>query len=154
MTDPETKFDVSGLPPEERSAVETFYRAFEGRPDLLDDAVTENWQDIPLVPGQEPGRDGMKPLIAGFGIAFPDAKVLIHEIIATPGRAAVRAVISGTHEGEWFGIAPTGRSFQMPIHEFHYIVDGRLTHTWHLEDWFGWLNQIGAWPAEEQENAR
>lgn len=151
MTDPKTKPDVSGLTPEERDAVETFYRAFGGRPELLDDAVTEDWQDIPLAPGQDPGREAMKPLIAGFGTAFPDAKVSIHEIIGTSGRAAVRAMISGTHKGEWFGIAPTGKSFQMPIHEFHHIADGRLTHTWHLEDWFGWLNQIGAWTADKQE---
>lgn len=38
-----------------------------------------------------------------------------------------------------------GRSFTLALHEFHHIADGRLTHTWHLEDWFGWLNQIGAW---------
>lgn len=145
---------VVGLTPEERQAIETFYRAFEGRPELLDDAVTENWQDIPLAPGQQPGRDGMKPLIAGFGAAFPDAKVSIHEIIGTPGSAAVRAVISGTHKGEWFGIAPTGKCFHMPVHEFHHIADGRLTHTWHLEDWFGWINQVGAWPVKEQEIER
>ncbi|WP_274425246.1 ester cyclase [Chelativorans sp. YIM 93263] len=153
MISQETKPDVSGLLSEDRNAVETFYRAFAGKPDLLDDAVAKDWQDIPLAPGQIPGREGMKPLIAAFGVAFPDAEVSIHEIIGTPGRAAVRATISGTHQGEWFGIAPTGKSFQMPIHEFHHIADGRLTHTWHLEDWFGWLNQVGAWPASPQENA-
>ncbi|GEN24484.1 ester cyclase [Halomonas cupida] len=156
MTDSATKprTQVVGLTPEDRKAIETFYRAFEGRPELLDDAVAENWQDIPLPPGQEAGRDGMKPLIAGFWAAFPDAKVSIHEIIGAPGCAAVRAMISGTHKGEWFGIAPTGKYFHMPIHEFHHIADGRLTHTWHLEDWFGWLNQVGAWPAEEQRIER
>ena len=141
---------VTGLTPEERHAVETFYRAFEGKPDLLDTAVTEDWQDIPLAPHQEPGRDGMKPLIAGFAAAFPDAKVTILEIFGAPGRAAVRGLISGTHRGEWWGLAPPRKPFEMPIHEFHYIANGRLTHTWHLEDWFGWLLQVGAWPVGKQ----
>ena len=133
---------------QERLAIETFYRAFAGEPGLLDQAVAADWQDIPLAPGQAAGREGMKPLIAGFNAAFPDTKVTVHEVIATPGRAAVRAEITGTHKGEWFGIAPTGKAFRMPLHEFHALQDGRITHTWHLEDWFGWLAQVGAWPMQ------
>ncbi|OCP05736.1 MULTISPECIES: ester cyclase [unclassified Ensifer] len=145
--------EISGLAPEDRHALEAFYRAFEGQPDLLDAAVTEDWQDMPLAPQQQPGRDGMKPLIGAFARAFPDAKVEILEIIAAPGRAAVRGRISGTHRGEWFGVAPSNRSFTMPIHEFHHIDRGRLTHTWHLEDWFGWLIQVGAWHPGRSEAA-
>lgn len=141
---------VLGLTAEERAAVETFYKAFEGQPELLNEAVTQDWQDIPLAPGQHPGREGMKPLIDGFKAAFPDTKVKVHEIIGARGRVAVRASISGTHLGDWFGVAATGKSFEMPIHEFHHIADGKLTHTWHLEDWLGWLSQVGAWPAGKQ----
>lgn len=142
--------EVTGLTPAERLAIETLYRAFsEGKPELLDQAVTPDWQDIPLAPGQEPGREGMKSLIAGFLAAFPDAQVTVHEIVGAPGRAAVRAEITGTHKGEWFGVAPTGKPFSMRLHEFHHLENGRLTHTWHMEDWFGWLVQVGAWPVQE-----
>lgn len=144
---------VVGLADDERKAIETLYKSFsEGDPALLDVAVTPDWQDIPLAPHQAPGREGMKPLILGFQAAFPDAKVTVHEMIGGNGRAAVRAEITGTHKGEWFGIAPTNKAFRMPIHEFHAIENGRLTHTWHLEDWFGWLYQVGAWPMKK-ENA-
>ncbi len=145
MAAPQPDTQVFGLTAEERHAVETLYRAFsEHNPDLLDEAVTPDWQDIPLAPQQAPGRDGMKPLIRGFSAAFPDAKVTVHEIIGVSGRAAVRAEISGTHRGEWFGVPATGKAFVLPIHEFHRIENGRLTHTWHMEDWFGWLHQVGA----------
>lgn len=73
----------------------------------------------------------------------------IHDVVGEDGRAAVRAELTGTHTGEWFGVAPTRRSFVMALHEFHRLDEGRLTHTWHLEDWFGWLNQVGAWPTKE-----
>jgi predicted ester cyclase len=137
-----------GLAEAERAAVVTFYRAIgEGRPDLLDDAVTVDWQDIPLAPRQAPGREGIKPLIAGVAAAFCDLRITIHEIIGVLGRAAVRGEMTGTHAGTWLGVSPTGRTFRVTIHEFHAIENGRLTHTWHLEDWFGWLNQAGAWPA-------
>lgn len=141
---------VYGLSPEDRAAVETFYRAFAGRPELLNEALAEDWRDIPLAPGQSPGREGMKPLIEGFTAAFPDAEVTIHEIIGAPGRAGVRAQIAATHTSEWFGVPATGRRFVLALHEFHHIADGRLTHTWHLEDWFGWMNQVGAFPPSKE----
>ena len=140
----------SGLSANDFAAIETFYRAFSGKPELLDEAITPDWQDIPPAPGQAPGRKGMKPLIQGFNAAFPDAKVTVHEIVGARGRAAVRAEITGTHSGEWFGIAPTGRSFSLALHEFHHLESGRLTHTWHLEDWFGWLNQMSVLPQQKE----
>lgn len=142
-----TEAGVFGISAEDRLAVETLYRAFsDGDPDLLDRALTVDWKDIPLAPGQQPGREGMKPLIEGFAASFPDAEVTIHEILGAPGRAAVRAQITATHIGEMLGVAPTKKPFVLALHEFHRIENGRLTHTWHLEDWFGWLNQVGAWP--------
>ena len=150
MTDLQSSAKVAGVSDEERHAIETLYRAFESDADLLDQAVTFDWQDIPLAPGQAPGREGMKPLIRAWQAAFPDTRITVHEIIGASRRAAVRAEITATHVGVWFGVAPTGRAFSIALHEFHALKGGRITQTWHLEDWFGWLNQIGAWPAGEE----
>lgn len=137
----------SSLTEQEIRSIETIYRAFnEKNPDLLDEACTPDWQDIPLLPGQGPGPDGLKQLMPMFLKAFPDLKIVIHEIIGSPGHAGVRASLTGTHLGELFGVAPTGKFVDVAMHEFHHLRDGRLTHTWHLEDWFGMLNRIGAWP--------
>lgn len=154
MTSPVSPPVFFGLSAEEREAIERLYRAFsDGNPDLLDETVTDDWQDIPLAPNQAPGRAGMKPLIRAFTDAFPDLDIDLLEIIGVGGRIAVRGVITGTHRKEWFGIAPTGKSFRMPIHDFHQVIDGRITHTWHLEDWFGWLAQVGALPSASEEAA-
>ena len=104
------------------------------------------------MPGQGPGPDGIKPLIRGFKAAIPDLAITVHDMMIDGDQIGVRAAITGTHTGEWFGVAPTGRAFAITLHEFHRIENGRLTHTWHLEDWFGWLNQVGAWPSNK-ENA-
>lgn len=145
--------DICGLSSQDRAAIETFYRAFAGRPEMLDEVLAEDWQDISMAPNQSPGRDGMKPLIKGFMTAFPDTQIVIHEIIGAPGRAGVRAEINATHTGAWFGIPPTGRRFTLALHEFHHVQDGRLTQTWHLEDWFGWLNQVGASPLNTEKTS-
>lgn len=137
----------NGLTISQQQAIETLYRAFDERnPDLLDQALVPDWQDIPLGPGQQPGLAGMKPIVAMFGAAFPDVKITIQDIFGRDGHVAVRAQITGTHLGEFFGIPATGKPIAIAIHEFHYLTADRITHTWHLEDWFGMLNQIGAWP--------
>ncbi len=141
---------VGGFSAQDRATVETFYRAFAGEPDLLDQVVAPGWQDIPLAPGQGPGPEGIKPLIRAFKEAFPDLAITVHDMIAEGSRIGVRAEITGTHTGTWFGVAPTGRRCTVALHEFHRIENGRLTHTWHLEDWFGWLNQVGAWPKSKE----
>lgn len=138
---------TGALSESEIKCVRTFYRAFsEQKPELLDEAVAPDWQDIPLAPGQGPGPEGFKPLMQYFFGAFPDLNITIHEIVGSAGRAGVRAEITGTQRGEVFGVAPTGKRVSISLHEFHHLKDGRITHTWHLEDWFGMLRQVGAWP--------
>ena len=145
---------INGVSPDERRVIETFYRSFnDQQPDLLDTVCRSDWQDIPLAPGQAGGPGGLKPLIGAFCAAFPDLRITIHEMIGAAGHIAIRAELTAAHRGTWFGIAPTGRKISMALHEFHHLEAGRLTHTWHLEDWFGFLHQVGAWPATRQQVA-
>ena len=139
----------------ERAAVETLYRAFSDKePDLVDDALAADWDDIPLAPGQGLGPQGFKPIIREVIRAFPDVDIAIHDIIQVPGRIGVRAEITGTHRGDLFGIAPTGKVVRFRIHDFHALDGGRVTTTWHLEDWFGLFQQIDRFPALPSEAAK
>lgn len=133
----------------ERLAVETLYRAFsEQSPDLVDTVLAPDWEDIPLAPGQVPGPAGIKPIIRSFADAFPDGRIVIHDVIQTPGRIGVRAEISGTHRGELFGMASTGKQVTFRLHEFHALDGKRITTTWHMEDWFGLFLQLGQFPTQ------
>ena len=131
----------------ERTAVETLYRAFsEQNPDLVDAVLASDWQDIPLAPGQGPGPAGIKPIIRSLAAALPDVRITVHDMVQAPGRIGVRAEISGTHLSDLFGIAPTGKPVSFRLHEFHAVADGRITTTWHMEDWFGLFQQLGQFP--------
>jgi predicted ester cyclase len=133
----------------ERVAVETLYRAFnEQNPDLVDDVLSPEWDDIPLAPGQVPGPEGIKPIIRSFVQAFPDVRITVHDMVQEPGKIGVRAEITGTHQGEFFGIAATGTKVGFRIHEFHVLDNAKLTTTWHMEDWFGLFLQLGQFPAQ------
>ncbi len=131
----------------ERQAVETLYRAFsENNPDLVDSVLAADWDDIPLAPGQGPGPEGIKPIIRSLADAFPDVRIVIHDMVQAPGQIAVRAEIAGTHLGELFGIAATGKQVSFRLHEFHALENGRVVTTWHMEDWFGLFLQLGQFP--------
>ncbi|RCV86848.1 ester cyclase [Billgrantia montanilacus] len=133
----------------ERQAVETFYRAFSDKnPDLVDEVLAPTWDDIPLAPGQGAGPDGIKPIIRSVIQAFPDVQITIHGMIQEPGKIGVRAEISGTHRGDLFGIAPTGKRVSFRLHEFHSLNGKQITTTWHMEDWFGLFIQLGQFPQQ------
>jgi predicted ester cyclase len=130
----------------------TLYEAFSGKPELLDAVLADDWDDIPLVPGQGPGRAGAKTLIEELSKAFSDFRVVVEEIIGARGddgngTVGVRTTMYGVHTGEFFGIAPTGRQTQIRTHDFHQIVDGRVVRTHHMEDWLSWFQQVGSWPS-------
>lgn len=132
----------------ERTSVETFYRAFtKGEPDLVDEVLSSDWKDIPLAPGQPDGPEGIKPIILSIKDAFPDFEVTIHDVLHTPGRMAVRAEFHGTHLGALFGVEATGKKVSFRSHEFHEFTAGKISKTWHMEDWFGAFMQIGQFPA-------
>lgn len=131
----------------ERQAVEKIYQAFSlQQPDLLDEAVTPDWDDIPLAPGQVPGPEGLKSIIRMFISAFPDVQIIIHDLLQVPGQIAVRAEITGTHKGNFMGIEPTGKFVSIRLHEFHQLNGERVTTTWHQEDFFGLFIQLGQFP--------
>lgn len=133
----------------EREAVETFYRAFTDQNlDLVDSVLAPDWADIPLAPGQEPGPQGIKAIIQSVAQALPDVRITIHDMVQEPGKIGVRAEISGTHQGPLFGIAATGKQVTFRLHEFHTLAQGRVTTTWHMEDWFGLFLQLGQFPAQ------
>jgi predicted ester cyclase len=139
---------VKALSAEERYAIEKFYSAWKlKQPQLLDEVCTPDWKDIPLGPGQADGPQGLKDIISYFTSRFPDIEINILEIFGTHERAGVRAQIIFTHNEELLGIPPSGNKVAITLHEFHYLKDGKLTHTWHLEDWFSLLMQSGKWQA-------
>lgn len=137
---------VKALTKQEIDAIEIFYSAWKKKqPELLDDVCASNWKDIPLGPDQEDNPKGLQTIMKQLFLLFPDIEIIIHEIIGTNERAAVRASFEFTHSNEIFGILPTNNKVSLAIHEFHHLKDGKLTHTWHLEDWFGLLKQSDAW---------
>ena len=80
--------------------------------DVYDELVTEDFVDHQALPGLEPGREGFKMLNVMFRSAFPDVWVTVDQIVAEDDKVACRWTSTGTHEGDLFGIPPTGQRGQ------------------------------------------
>ncbi len=126
-------------------AVQNFYRAFlTGDGKLLDSALSVDWQDLPLNPGQLPGLAGMKPVVAGFHKTMPNLQITTDAVIIAGNYVTVRSTLKGTPAGPFLGFAPNGKSIEFRTTDIHRLVNGKIVQTWHLEDLFGAAAQLGA----------
>lgn len=100
---------------------------------------------IPTPPGGE-GAQGMLNTVAFLGQVVPDLVWEPQEIIDLgDGRFVVRSLFRGTPVGPFLGVEPaTGRSFEAMSIDIVTVEDGRITLTYHLEDWTGVIAQLTA----------
>jgi len=146
---------AQALSPGQRQSLEHFYGALDTRDvALVDQALTSDWEDIPLAPGQAIGPEGIKPIFRMLISAFPDLSTEISEVLAEAGRAAARVIVTGTHRGDLFGVPASGKFVRFALHEFHEFEGDRLRRTYHLVDLFGLFTQIGAWPRPQRATGR
>lgn len=61
------------------------------------------------------GHDGARAFYTTFLGAFPDVHFDLAEIVIGPQGVIEVANMTGTHQGEWAGIAPTGRRVELQI---------------------------------------
>jgi steroid delta-isomerase-like uncharacterized protein len=90
------------------------------------------------------GRDAFRTYMRKVQSAFPDFHNSIVEITAEDDRVAARTFYRGTHRGEIFGLAPTGKAISYAGAAFFRIRDGQVIEGWVLGDLLGLLRQLGA----------
>jgi steroid delta-isomerase-like uncharacterized protein len=124
--------------------VTIWYDAFNTKdPRLVDRILSEDWVDTPSAPGQPPGREGMKDLIAQLTKTFPDLKVTNEEILQEGNKVIVRSQLTGTQRADFVGLATKNRAVNIMAIDIHEFRAGRIVRTWHTEDWLTGLHQLG-----------
>jgi len=94
--------------------------------------------------GQEArGRAAVRARAAGLLTAFPDLTLERVELLVDGDRHADRWVLSGTHRGELFGIAPTGKRVRIDGATFTRLnADGLVSEDLHFTDTLGLMAQL------------
>jgi steroid delta-isomerase-like uncharacterized protein len=98
-------------------------------------------------PGAASDREGFKQIIAMNRAGFPDMKLTIEDMVAEGDRVVNRWTLSGTHEGEYMGIPPTGRKVVLKGISIHRIEGGKVVENWHEMDMMGVMAQLGVAPS-------
>lgn len=76
--------------------------------------------------------------------AVPDLKWEIKEVVVAGNRVIVRGEATGTPAGVLRGVPHGGKSMKFMSIDIHTIKDGKMTHSYHVEDWAGGLAQLAA----------
>jgi steroid delta-isomerase-like uncharacterized protein len=81
--------------------------------------------------------------------AFPDLHITVEELIAEGDKVVERDTVTGTHQGEYMGLPPTGKSVAYNEIFIMRFANGRIAEIWGIVDVFSQLKQLGVIPAQQ-----
>jgi len=116
----------------------------QGKLEVLDEIIDPNYiNHSPGLPNPPPGPDGLKPIITAIRNGFPDLHFQIEDIVVSDNKVAVRCTMQGTHQGELFGMSPTGKTVKVNQMQIEWIKDGKIIEHWRQSDDMGMMKQLG-----------
>lgn len=115
-----------------------------GKLEGLREAVAANALDHDPAPGQGLGPEGFIRLFTKLRASFPDLNVAVDKVVSDNDNIAAAYTLTGTHKGNFMGVAPTGRRISARGVQIARFADGKLVERWGSSDQLGILQQIGA----------
>jgi len=109
--------------------------------ELVDPNIIENGE---MPPGLEPNREGVKQLFRMLRSAFPDLHFQVDEMIAADDKIVVRLTVSGTNEGSFMNMPPTGNKVSFKAVDIFRLANGKVVEHWGIEDNAKMMQQLGA----------
>ena len=76
--------------------------------------------------GTQKGFEAFKQRIISLRNAFPDLQYTIDSTVVDDNKVAISSTLNGTHQGEFAGIAPTGKQIKAAELYFIYLRDGKI----------------------------
>jgi steroid delta-isomerase-like uncharacterized protein len=95
-------------------------------------------------PDQGVGPEGYIRMFGALRTAFPDLAVSGEQLVIDDDKIALAYTMTGTQNGEFMGIAPTGRKIRARGVQIARFKDGKMVERWGSSDQLGILQQIGA----------
>ena len=85
-----------------------------GRLELVSELLAPDYVNhSPGSPEQARGRDGVVEVVRALRLAFPDLQYIVEDLVVGEHSVAARTTMTGTHRGDFFGLPPTGKRFQV-----------------------------------------
>ena len=125
---------------ENKALVRRFVEAYNNRNlDAFDDILAPDYFDQT----SKVDSKGLKQLMNMAFKGFPDFHETIEDIIAEGDKVWARITFTGTHTGEFMGIAPTGKKITTEMVDIFRIVNGRLAEYRDVNNNLDYLKKLG-----------
>src|SRR5918992_6294814 len=99
----------------------------QGNLELLDELLAPDYVNhTPATPELPTGPEGVKGVVSMFRGGMPDLRVVIEDMIAEDDKVATRYTLEGTHEGELFGVPPTGKRLSFKSISVERVSGGKI----------------------------
>jgi len=97
--------------------------------------------------------EGLKAAVRMFHLAFPDIRATTDALFTDGDYVTKRFTLSGTQQGEFNGIPPTGKQFTVQGIDISRVSGGKIHEIWMGIDYLTVLQQLGAIPQPEPASA-
>jgi steroid delta-isomerase-like uncharacterized protein len=116
-----------------------------GNLDAANEILSADFVDH-LTREDERGLEELKAYVTIYRAAFPDIQDTLEQIVAEGDKVVVRWTSRGTHQGEFMGVAPTGRHVTFTGMRLFRIAENKIAESWVNIDEQGLQEQLGTAP--------
>lgn len=109
----------------------------------LDEILSESFAFTGPMAGTIRGRENVAAHLEDIVAGFPDFRITVHETLADGNLVVTEGTLSGTHDGEFDGIAPTRAEVEIPEMAKFVVEDGKLQEERVYYDRYAFLDQLG-----------
>jgi predicted ester cyclase len=113
---------------------------------MIDELVEPNAVIHTPLPVEATGAQLLKEVFTRLLRAYPDLHIAVEDVIADGDKLVSRNSVTGTHQGEYMGLPPTGRSVAYNEIFIVRFADGRIAETWGVVDVYSQMKQLGVIP--------
>jgi len=114
---------------------------------LTEDHADDGEVESP-VGGSVKGHDAIQSIYKGWFSSFPDVEYRTEHLIIDENRAAQFVLMTGIQRGEFCGLAPTGKRFEIRCAFLFSFKDHKIAHEIRIYDFTGMLLQLGVLKAK------
>jgi steroid delta-isomerase-like uncharacterized protein len=134
------------MPQDPRTLVQAFVQEVQndGKIDAAGEYIAADLVDHSSLPGLPAGLEGAQAIFSMIRTGFPDHDAVIHDQVAENDKVATRKSFTGTHDGEFLGVPPTGRRVTINVIDIVRVQDGMIVEHWNTVDLLGAMQQMGA----------
>ncbi len=118
--------------------------ANKGNLDVVDEIMAANFVEHEAFPGLSADRAGVKGFFAMMRKAFPDLNFTVDFYMADGDKVAAYLTMSGTHKGEFMGMAGTGKKINVRVIDIVRFENGKAVEHWGVSDAMAMMEQLGA----------